>query len=48
MRAQQAQAAAQAQQAEVAEKLAGGAKTLSEIPVGGTSSALGEMTGLRP
>ena len=45
MRAQQQQ---QQQQAEMAEKLAAGAKTLSEIPVGGTSSALGEMTGLRP
>lgn len=45
MRAQEQQ---RMQQAEIAEKLATGAKTLSEIPVGGTSSALGEMTGLRP
>lgn len=48
IRQQRAQAQARQEQAELAEKLAGGAKTLSEIPVGGTSNALAEMTGIAP
>lgn len=48
IRQQRAKAQQAQEQAELAEKMAAGAKTLSEIPVGGTSNALAEMTGLRP
>lgn len=48
IRQQRAQAQAQQQQAEMAEKLAAGAKTLSETDVGGGQNALQRMTGVAP
>jgi hypothetical protein len=46
IRQQRAQQAQQQQQAEMAEKMAAGAKTLSETDVGGGENALQRMTGL--
>jgi len=43
IRQQRAQQQAQAQQAEMAEKMAAGAKTLSETDVGGGRNALQQM-----
>ena len=48
IREQRIKAQQAAQQAEVAEKLAAGAKTLSDTQVGGGQNALQAMTGIAP